>query len=253
MRLMKYFLLMAAIWLCGASQAEAQNDRAFIREGNRAFKAQKWAAAETQYRKAISKNGKNPQAIYNLGCALLMQQKDSAAMIQYEQAAKLEPNKLRRAKSYHNMGVVMQHHQDYAQAIAYYKDALRCNPQDNETRYNLALCKKLLKNQQQNKQNQNKDKNKDKNKQDQNKNDKDKNKDQNKDQNKDKDKQDKNKNDKNKNNNNNNQQNKPDQNKMSRDNAEQLLNAAIQQEKTTKQKLQKAMSQPRRKAYDKNW
>ena len=56
--------------------------------------------------------------------------------------------------------------------------------------------------------------------------------------------------DKNKNNSNQNQQN---QDKMSRDNAEQLLNAAIQQEQATKRKLQKAMSQPRRKAYDKNW
>lgn len=45
----------------------------------------------------------------------------------------------------------------------------------------------------------------------------------------------------------------PEQDKMSRDNAEQLLNAAVQQEKATKQKMQKAMSQPRRRQYDKNW
>lgn len=240
-------LAIAALLLVSFAEVQAQTDRNLIRQGNRAFRGQKWAASETQYRKAISKNGKNPQAIYNLGCALLMQQKDSAAMVQFEHAAKLEPNKLRRAKSYHNMGVVMQQHREYAQAIGCYENALRCNPSDNETRYNLALCKKLLKNQQQNKNDKNKDKKKDKNKQnqDKNKNDQDKNKN---DQNK--DKQDK---DKNKNNNNNNQRNKQNQDKMSRDNAEQLLQAAVQQEKATKQKLQKAMSQPRRKAYDKNW
>lgn len=245
-------LAIAALLLVSFAEVQAQTDRNLIRQGNRAFRGQKWAASETQYRKAISKNGKNPQAIYNLGCALLMQQKDSAAMVQFEHAAKLEPNKLRRAKSYHNMGVVMQQHREYAQAIGCYENALRCNPSDNETRYNLALCKKLLKNQQQNKNQQNKndknkDKKKDKNKQnqDKNKNDQDKNKN---DQNK--DKQDK---DKNKNNNNNNQRNKQNQDKMSRYNAEQLLQAAVQQEKATKQKLQKAMSQPRRKAYDKNW
>lgn len=238
------------------ADASAQNDRSCIREGNRAYRAKKWAAAETQYRKAISKNGKNSQAIYNLGCALMMQQKDSAAMIQYESAAKLEPNKMRRAKCYHNMGVVMQNHREYAQAIGCYENALRCNPQDNETRYNLALCKKLLKNQQQNKNNQqqNKDNNKDKN----NKNNKDKNKDKNKDQDKknqdqNKQNQDKNQNKDKNNNQDKNQQNKQNQDKMSRDNAEQLLQAAVQQEKATKQKLQKAMSQPRRKAYDKNW
>ena len=214
--------------LVGTAQVGAQTDRNLIRQGNRAFKSQKWAVAETQYRKAISKNQKNPQAIYNLGCALMAQQKDSMAIQQFTNAAQLETNRLRRAASYHNMGVIMQNHREYAQAIEYYKMALRCNPQDNETRYNLALCKKLLKNNPQNK--------------DQNKNNKDKN-------------DDKNKNDKNKNKNNKNNQNQnqPNQDKMSRENAEQLLNAAVQQEQATKRKLQKAMSQPRRKAYDKNW
>lgn len=179
----------------------------------------------------------------------MAQQKDSMAIQQFTNAAQLETNRLRRAASYHNMGVIMQNHREYAQAIEYYKMALRCNPQDNETRYNLALCKKLLKNNPQNKDKNknNKDKNKDKNKKDQNK---DKNKD-NKDKNDDKNnKNDKNKNNKNKNNQN---QNQPNQDKMSRENAEQLLNAAVQQEQATKRKLQKAMSQPRRKAYDKNW
>ena len=237
MNTIHYIIVTVAFLLAGATNAAAQTDRNLIRQGNRAFKTQKWAAAETQYRKAISKNQKNPQAIYNLGCALLMQQKDSLAMVQFGNAAQLEPNLFRRSKSYHNMGVVMQNHREYAQAIEYYKMALRCNPQDNETRYNLALCKKLLKNNPQNQNNKdknNKDKNnKDKNKNDQNKNNKDKNKDKNK--------------------NKNSNPNQQNQDKMSRDNAEQLLNAAIQQEQATKRKLQKAMSQPRRKAYDKNW
>lgn len=247
MNYIHYIIVTVAFLLIGGTNAVAQTDRNLIRQGNRAFKSQKWAAAETQYRKAISKNQKNPQAIYNLGCALLAQQKDSLAMVQFGNAAQLESNIFRRSKSYHNMGVVMQNHREYAQAIEYYKMALRCNPQDNETRYNLALCKKLLKNNQQNQNNKN---NKDKNKNDKNKdkkNDKNKNKDgQNKnDQNKDKQNknQDKNNSDK----------NKQNQEKMSRDNAEQLLNAAIQQEKATKRKMQKAMSQPRRKVYDKNW
>ena len=257
MNYIHYIIVTVAFLLVCGTNAVAQTDRNLIRQGNRAFKTQKWAAAETQYRKAFSKNQKNPQAIYNLGCALLAQQKDSLAMIQFGNAAQLESNIYRRSKSYHNMGVVMQNHQQYAQAIEYYKMALRCNPQDNETRYNLALCKKLLKNNQQNQNNKNnKDKNKndknkdkknDKNNKDKNQNDKNKN---DKNQNdKNKDKQDKNQ-DKNKNNTGKNQQN---QEKMSRENADQLLNAAIQQEKATKRKMQKAMSQPRRKAYDKNW
>ena len=233
--------LMAALLTASALSAAAQNDRSFIREGNRLFNARTWAQAETQYRKALSKNARNPQAVYNLGCALLMQQKDSMAMQQFTNAAQMETNnKLRRAKSFHNMGVVMQNHREYAKAIECYKMALRNNPQDNETRYNLALCKKLLKDQPNQNPNNKNDKNKDKDK-DKDKN-KDKNQNKNKDKNNDKDKQNQDKN-----------QDKQNQDKMSRENAEQLLNAAVQQEKATKQKLQKAMSQPGRKAYDKNW
>lgn len=236
----KFFKVIAVLMmLCMGGHVQAQTDRQFIRQGNRAYKIQKWAQAETQYRKAYSKNAKNPQAIYNLGCALMMQQKDSMALQYFANAAKLETNKVRQAKSYHNMGVIMQNHRDYGKAIECYKMALRNTPQDNETRYNLALCKKLLKNQpQQNQNNQDKNKN-GKNKNKDKKNDSDKNKDKNKDKNQ-------NKNDQNK-------QNQQNQDKMSKENAEQLLNAAVQQEQATKQKLQKAMSQPRRKAYQKNW
>ena len=229
LRLRRLCLLLGLL-LVSTVAALAQNDRTFIRQGNRQYRARKWTAAEVQYRKAIARNANNPQAVYNLGCALMMQQKDSLAMQLFAKSADLQTtNKIRRAKSFHNMGVIMQNHQEFAKAIECYKMALRNNPQDNETRYNLALCKHQLKNQK-NRQNQNK------NKSGNDKNNKDKNKQKNN-QNKDK----------------NNQSQKPEQDKMSRDNAEQLLNAAVQQEKATKQKMQKAMSQPRRRLYDKNW
>lgn len=236
--------ILLLLLIVNSGLAFAQNDRTFIRQGNKLYRSQKWAQAETQYRKAISKNAKNTQALYNLGCALMMQQKDSMAMVQYQQAAQEETNVLRRSKSYHNMGVIMQNHREYAKAIECYKMALRCNPQDNETRYNLALCKKLLKNQP---QKNNKD-----NKNNKNKNNKNKNKDQNnKDKNNEQDKNNEKNNDKDKNKQNQNEERNQD--KMSKDNAEQLLNAAIQQEKATKQKMQKALSQPKSRSYEKNW
>lgn len=236
--------ILLLLLIVNSGLAFAQNDRTFIRQGNKLYRSQKWAQAETQYRKAISKNAKNTQALYNLGCALMMQQKDSMAMVRYQHAAQEETNVLRRSKSYHNMGVIMQNHREYAKAIECYKMALRCNPQDNETRYNLALCKKLLKNQP---QKNNKD-----NKNNKNKNNKNKNKDQNnKDKNNEQDKNNKKNNDKDKNKQNQNEERNQD--KMSKDNAEQLLNAAIQQEKATKQKMQKALSQPKSRSYEKNW
>ena len=218
----------------------AQTDRAYIRTGNRTMRAGAEGGAvdsEVSYRKALSVNSSNAQAMYNLGCALMAQQKDSAAMECFQKSVNAEKSKIRKAMAYHNMGVILQRQQQYGGAIEQYKQALRLRPNDNETRYNLVLC------QRQNRNNQNNQKNNSGG--DNNKDNKDKNKD-NKDQNKDKnkDKQDKD---------NQNKKEQENKNQLSKDNAERLLNAAMQEEKQTQQRLKKAMSQPKRKNLQKNW
>ena len=205
----------------------AQTDRQYVRQGNKLFEAGDYANAEVSYRKAVEKNPRNPQAAYNLGNALMAQKKDSAAVQQFQSAARMETNPLRKYQSFHNIGVICQTHKMYGDAIEAYKSALRLNPDDDETRYNLVLCKHLQKKQDQNKQNQqNQDQQK---KQDEKKDD------QKQDQNKDEQKQ---------------KQQKP---QMSKDNAEQLLNAAMQQEKQTQDRLKKAQQQPQRRNIQKNW
>ena len=213
-----------------AITASAQTDRQYIREGNKQFRVGQYDKAEVSYRKAVEKNPKNPQAAYNLGNALMAQKKDSAAVQQFEQATRIETNPLRKAAAYHNMGVICQTHKMYGEAIEAYKNALRLNPNDDETRYNLVLCKKQKQKQDKNQQ-QNQDKKDDQKKDDQKK-------DNQKDQNKDK------KDDKQQ------QQQKP---QMSKDNAEQLLNAAIQNEKMTQDKIKKQQQQPQRRNVLKNW
>ena len=199
--------------------AFAQSDRHFIRTGNKLYRNQNYPKAEVEYRKAMSQNGSNAHAVYNLGNALMMQQKDSAAIVQLENAGKMEANKTRKAMAYHNIGTICQRHQLYGDAIKAYEEALRNNPNDNETRYNLALCKRLNKN------------NKEQQKQHQQQQQKEQQKEQ-----KQKEK----------------QQPKPKE-QMSKENAEQLLNAAIQDEKATQQRLKKATQQPSRRTVEKNW
>ncbi len=213
-----------------ALTASAQTDRQYIREGNKQFRLGQYDKAEVSYRKAVEKNPKNPQAAYNLGNALMAQKKDSAAVQQFEQSARMETNPLRKSAAYHNMGVICQTHKMYDDAIEAYKNSLRLNPNDDETRYNLVLCKHLKK-KQDDKQKQNQQNKDDK----QNKGDK---KDDQKDQKQDK------KDDKQQ------EQQKP---QMSKDNAEQLLNAAIQNEKMTQDKMKKQQQQPQRRNVLKNW
>ncbi len=141
--------------LLAATTASAQmTDRQYIRQGNKQFRSGDYANAEVSYRKAIEKNAKNPQAAFNLGNALMAQKKDSAAVEQFEGAARLETNSLRKAQAYHNMGVICQTHKMYGEAIEAYKNALRLNPKDDETRYNLVLCKHQKQKQDQQQQNQ---------------------------------------------------------------------------------------------------
>jgi len=213
-----------------ASGVQAQTDRQLVRQGNKHFKKGNVADAEVSYRKSVEKNARNPQANYNLGNALMSQNKDSLATVQFEKAAKLETNPLRRSQAYHNIGVICQKHKMFSEAIEAYKEALRNNPIDDETRYNLELCKRQMK-QQQNQDNENQDqKNKDKDKKDQQKKDQEK---------KEEQKQ--------------NQEKQQDKQQMSKENAEQLLNAAMQEEKNTQERMKKAMQQPQRRQLEKNW
>jgi len=210
--------------------ATAQTDRQLVRQGNKQFRSGDFAAAEVSYRKALEKNDRNAQALYNLGNALMVQNKDSAAVVEFEKATKVETNDLRKSMAYHNMGVVCQRHQMFGEAIEAYKQSLRLNPHDDETRYNLELCKRQQK--QQNKDNKdNKDK---KDKQD-------------------KQKQDQQKQDQQKQNKQKQQEQQKQESKMSKENAEQLLNAAMQQEKQTQERMKKSQQQSQRRNIQKNW
>ena len=214
-------LLMAAVGM------QAQTDRQLVRQGNKQFRMGNFAEAEVRYRKAVEKNARNPQANYNLGNALLGQRKDSSAVSQLEAAAKLETAPIRKAQAYHNIGVICQNKKMFGEAIEAYKEALRLNPADDETRYNLALCKRQQQQQQQDQQQQNQQQQQ---KQDEQKQQQDQQQQQQKDQ----------------------QQQQQQQPQMSRENAEQMLNAAIQEEKQTQERMKK-MQQPQRRSLEKNW
>jgi len=222
-------LMVLVIYHLSLVTLQAQTDRQFIRQGNKQFNSGDFANAEVSYRKAVEKNPRNPQAAFNLGNALMAQKKDSAAIVQFESAAKLETSPLRKYQAFHNMGVICQSHKMYGEAIEAYKNALRLNPNDDETRYNLVLCKHQKQKQDQQKQNQQQDQKQQQ--QDQQK--------QNQEQQQ-QDKRDK-------------KQSEQPKPQMSKENAEQLLNAAIQNEKQTQERMKKAQQQPQRRNIQKNW
>lgn len=209
-----------------------KTDKDYLRSGNKLYNDSLFIKAEVDYRKALEINPKSTDAMFNLGNALLMQQKAKEAMEQYESVSKIEKDKSKLAQIYHNMGVILQSSKQYPQCIEAYKESLRNNPKDDETRYNLALAQKLLKDQQQQQQNQDQQQQQ---QQEQQQDQQEQNKDQQEQEQKDQQ-----------------QQQQQNKNEMSKENAQQLLNAVMQDEKNVQDKVKKQI-QIQGKKLEKDW
>lgn len=148
----------------------------YLSEAQQSLQKEDFRAAEADYRKAISANPKNDVAKYNLGTAYYGKEKNAEAMLRFKQAAAAATNKAERHRAFHNLGNTFMNEKKYQEAVEAYKNALRNNPNDDETRYNLALAKDMLDknppppdnqdNKDKDKDQENKDQDQDKDKQD---------------------------------------------------------------------------------------
>jgi tetratricopeptide (TPR) repeat protein len=241
-----------------------QNERKFVRSGNKLFMeavrdtsridTARFSNAETEYRKALNKKPNDLKWNFNLADALYKQKRFDEAAGKFNELAEKMETPEETARAYHNLGNSELMQQKIDESIESYKKALRNNPSDLETKYNLAYAQ-MLKNQQQQQQNQNQDQNKDQN-QDQNQ---DQNKDQNQDQNQDnQDKQDQ-QNQQNQQQDQNKdqqqqQQQQQQQNKISKENAEQLLQVLQNDERDIQDKVKKAKAaQAKKQKVEKEW
>jgi Ca-activated chloride channel homolog len=239
--IMPSMMAMVIATLCVFSVA-GQSSYKHIKNGNKEFNKQNYAGAEVDYRKAVETK-KNPlQGNYNLGNAYYKQGKYDQAIQQYGAASTLQrENAGELAKTLHNIGNSLLQSKKYEESIEAYKNSLKLNPGDNDTRYNLAYAKAMLKQQQQQNKDDKKDEkqNKDKQKQDQKKED------QKKEQ--EKQQQDQAKNEEKK-------QPKEQQarkDKISKEDAEKILQALNNDEKKTQKKL--TQKEPTRIRIEKEW
>ncbi len=144
----------------------AQSERKMTRKGNTQYETGNFVDAEINYKKALEKNGDLLEAQFNLGDALVKQERYDEALASFENVSSLTDDKNLKANALHNKGNVLLSKQDLEGALESYKASLRIDPKDNETRYNYAFVKKQLEQQQQQEQEQqqnedNKEENKD--------------------------------------------------------------------------------------------
>ena len=259
-RIMKRIYLLIMFLFIGVLTIQAQNERKYIRQGNKYFEEAmkdttrldtvQFNKAEIEYRKALDKKPDDAKWNFNLADALYKQNKFEESAGKFKEIADQTLDKTEKSRALHNMGNALLMNKKLDESIDAYKQALRNNPADLETKYNLlyAMNQKKKQEDQQKKQDKDKDKDKDKNK------DQNKDQDKNKDQNKDKDKKDQNKDQNKDQKQNQDQKPQPQQNKISKQNAEQMLQALENNEKKTQEKVKKIQAmKAQSKKVEKDW
>ena len=148
-------ILVALMGFAQTSETKVEDNLIF--DGNELHKSETYAQAEKKYRMALARAPKNTIAQHNLGNTLFDESYFGEAFNAYKSATMSAQSKEEKHSALHNMGNVFMNRKDYAKAVETYKEALRNNPKDDQTRYNYALAKELLENENQNQDQENKD------------------------------------------------------------------------------------------------
>jgi len=123
----------------------AQQKDKVLPKANEEYVAKNFVEAEADYRISHSEFPNRTVAAYNLGNAIYKENQFSESKFAYANALKNLKTRPQKHKAFHNLGNVFMKEKDYTKAAEAYKNALRNNPEDEETRYNYALAKKMLK------------------------------------------------------------------------------------------------------------
>ena len=163
-----YVALFVALLLGGEVSAQQMRERGLVRRGNREFKREKFEKSVDSYQEALKHDPNSFEAKYDLASALYRTERyDKAEKTLQAIVNDSTRTELERGEVAYNLGNTQFAQQKYKEALSSYRQAMRCNPNDEDAKFNYAFTKLLLQQQQ---QQQNKDQNQDNkdNKEDQN-------------------------------------------------------------------------------------
>ncbi len=148
-----------------------QEEREYIRKGNRLYKKSEFAGSEGMYRRAQAQDKSTYDSGFNLGDALYKQGRFGEAAEEFNRAASgSTDDSLKQAQSFYNLGNSLLKDQKFEESIKAYINSLMLDPENSEAKYNLGYAQDQLKKQEEQRQQQQKDQKqdqqKDKNKQD---------------------------------------------------------------------------------------
>ena len=169
----KYFVVaLLTLFVCGEVSAQQMKERGLVRKGNRQFKREQFEKSVDSYQRALQHDSTSFEAKYDLASALYRTER-------YEKAEKTllgivndtTRTELERGEVAYNLGNTQFAQQKYKEALSSYRQAMRCNPNDEDAKFNYAFTKRLIQQQEQQQQQQNQDQNQDNKEQNQDKQD----------------------------------------------------------------------------------
>lgn len=138
---MKKIIAIAALLVSAVALSQVNPKMAL---GNQEYSAKDYAKAEAHYRESAA-TAKDGKAMVNMGNAIYREKNMSEAGATYLKALQKAKTFDEKHRAYHNLGNVMMQAKDYQAAVDAYQNALRNNPNDEQTRYNYALARQYLK------------------------------------------------------------------------------------------------------------
>lgn len=222
----------------------AQEEREYIRKGNRLFNKSEFAGSEGMYRRAQEQERASGDAGFNLGDALYRQERYGEATDEFiRSAATVEADTVNQAQSLYNLGNSLIKEQKYEEGIRAYINSLKLNPDNIEAKYNLAWAQDQLQQQQQQEQKQQNQDQQQENKENENKADQQQSDDQQQEKPQDQQQEEQPRD----------QERQQQEQSISREDAKRLLDALAANEKETQEKVQREQAAKARVRVIKNW
>lgn len=168
----RYVIVALLMLICGEVSAQQMRERGLVRKGNREFKREKFEKSVDSYQEALKHDPNCFEAKYDLASALYRTERyDKAEKTLLSIVNDSTRTELERGEVAYNLGNTQFAQQKFKEALSSYRHAMRCNPNDEDAKFNYAFTKALLQ-QQQEQQNQQNQQNQEQNKDNQDKQDK---------------------------------------------------------------------------------
>ena len=160
--IVKYLAIVVMLLVCGEVSAQQMKERGFVRKGNREFKREQFEKSVDSYQRALQHDSTCFEAKYNIASALYRTERyDKAEKTLLGIVNDTTRTELERGEVAYNLGNTQFAQQKYKEALSSYRHAMRCNPNDEDAKFNYAFTKRLIQQQEQQQQQQNQDQNKD--------------------------------------------------------------------------------------------